>query len=148
MTDTVQSGAGGPLTVEDIDQIVEAIELFLMNGRPRDADDRELNATWQPYVDKLKALRAEFVERARVDVPAHLEGKWCTFTFRGASVMGAPSYGVDSRRGGFELGTLEWSNQWNAYSFKPHPDARLSGLVIAEIYAMLKELGTKMGRFV
>lgn len=39
------------LTVEDIDQIVDGIEHFIMDGDP------DVDAIWQPYVDKLRAQR-------------------------------------------------------------------------------------------
>lgn len=48
MTDSLE------LTVEDIDQIVEAIENFVMGP----TEDAELTAIWQPYIDKLLWLRA------------------------------------------------------------------------------------------
>lgn len=42
----------GGLTVEDIDQIAEGIDLFIVEGFP------DLVEVWQPYIDKLNALRA------------------------------------------------------------------------------------------
>jgi hypothetical protein len=46
-------GGTNMLTVEDIAQIVEGIENFIMCGDPA------VDALWQPYVDKLNALKAE-----------------------------------------------------------------------------------------
>ena len=40
------------MTVEDIDQIVEGIEYFIIGG------DDDLAPIWQPYIDKLQALKA------------------------------------------------------------------------------------------
>ena len=42
----------GPLTVEDVEVIIEGIEEFCMTGDP------VVNAIWQPYVDKLTQLKA------------------------------------------------------------------------------------------
>lgn len=42
------------LTIDDVDQIIEAIENFAMGP----VEDAELNAVWQTYIDKLYALRA------------------------------------------------------------------------------------------
>lgn len=42
-----------PLTREDIAQIIEGIEEFIVSGDPNVAE------IWQPYVDKLKALAAQ-----------------------------------------------------------------------------------------
>lgn len=38
------------LTQEDIDQVIEGIECFIQNGDPN------VDAIWQPYIDKLKRL--------------------------------------------------------------------------------------------
>lgn len=40
------------LSDEDIARIIDGIEQFIMNGDP------EVDAIWQPYVDRLAALRA------------------------------------------------------------------------------------------
>lgn len=42
-----------PLTVEDLEQIAEGIGEFIIAGNP------EVEAIWQPYLDKLAALRAD-----------------------------------------------------------------------------------------
>jgi hypothetical protein len=46
------------LTVEDVEQIAEAIENFVMGP----VEDAELNEMWQPYLDKLNALRAAILK--------------------------------------------------------------------------------------
>lgn len=46
------------LTAEDIEQIIEGIEHFIVGN------DEDLELIWQPYIDKLNALREEVV-RAR-----------------------------------------------------------------------------------
>jgi len=48
-----------PLTIEDIDQIADGIEHFIMNGDP------PVDAIWQPYIDKLQAQRALIVAARR-----------------------------------------------------------------------------------
>jgi hypothetical protein len=52
---TTTARTAPPLTVADIDQIIEGIEEFVMNGNP------EVDAIWQPYVNQLKAHRALLV---------------------------------------------------------------------------------------
>jgi hypothetical protein len=47
------------LTVADIDQIIEGIEHFIMNGDP------EVDQIWQPYIDKLKVLRSDVTNASR-----------------------------------------------------------------------------------
>jgi hypothetical protein len=46
------------LTIEDVDQIAEAIENFVMGP----VEGTELNGIWQPYLDKLNALRAAILK--------------------------------------------------------------------------------------
>lgn len=48
----------GALTIADIDQIIEAIENFVMGP----GEDPELDAIWQPYIDKLNVLRAAILK--------------------------------------------------------------------------------------
>lgn len=50
------------LTPDDIDQIVEGIEHFIIGGDR----DVELQAIWQPYIDKLRALRSIISESGRM----------------------------------------------------------------------------------
>lgn len=49
------------LTLEDIDTIIEGIDHFIIGTD----DDADLIAIWQPYMDKLKALRAAMVQAGR-----------------------------------------------------------------------------------
>ncbi len=48
-----------PLTHADIDQIIEGLDHFCIGPQY----DKELYAIWQPYIDKLTALKAH-VHRA------------------------------------------------------------------------------------
>jgi len=41
-----------PLTLDDIDQIAEGIDEFIIEGYP------DVERTWRPYIEKLKAHRA------------------------------------------------------------------------------------------
>ena len=50
-----------PLTREDIEQIVEAIELFIIGG------DDELDELWRLYIDNLEALLSDREPRAQVE---------------------------------------------------------------------------------
>ena len=67
------------------------------------------------------------------------QGLYCVFVRKGVT-LGYPDYVVMARRGGFTLGTITFRNQWNAYSFKAHPEAVFNRAVLAEVYAMLKVL--------
>jgi hypothetical protein len=40
------------MTCEDVDQLVEGIEHFIIGG-----DHPDVRDIWQPYIDKLNALR-------------------------------------------------------------------------------------------
>lgn len=63
---TTEQATTARLTAEDLDQIAEGIECFIMNGDPN------VDAIWQPYVDQLKAQRA--VLAAAADLLAALKG--------------------------------------------------------------------------
>jgi len=52
LPETTTPHTPGSLTGGDIDEIAAGIEHFIMNG------DAEVDAIWQPYVDKLKSQRA------------------------------------------------------------------------------------------
>lgn len=47
------------LTVDDVDQIIEGIEHFIIKN------DRDVAAIWRPYIAKLEALRDRIAGRAR-----------------------------------------------------------------------------------
>jgi len=84
----------------------------------------------------------------RADIPIkQREGKFAAFNCQGDR-FGKSMYVVRSQRGGFELGWIEWSPQWGAYSFRAHPESRFNGQLVAEIYAFLKERGQATGRFI
>jgi hypothetical protein len=62
-------GGTNMLTAEDIAQIVEGIENFIMCGDPA------VDALWQHYVDKLNALKGEAAESRAVLPEPQLEAR-------------------------------------------------------------------------
>jgi hypothetical protein len=73
------------------------------------------------------------------------EGRMIAIGRGGGGVMGYPSYTVYARRGGFVLGEIEWRNQWGYYAFYPAGQSirtPLNAEILAEIYSMLRELGS------
>ena len=54
--------------------------------------------------------------------------------------LGRIRYSVRAKRGGFTMGTVEWSAQWNRPKFTPHPEAVFDQQCVAEIYACLREM--------
>lgn len=79
------------------------------------------------------------------EYPAGKEGRMCRFTSRGET-MGYRTYTVWARRGQFVIGRIEYRNQWGYYAFIPdanhHVEIPVNKEIIAEIYAMLRELGS------
>jgi hypothetical protein len=73
-------------------------------------------------------------------LPARLEGRYLRFERSGFSAH-EPSYAVISRRGGFGMGSVEWSPQWRGWMFRPHGDGLYPLSALAEVYAFLKGLG-------
>jgi hypothetical protein len=51
------------LTIDDIDQIIEGIDHFIISGDPA------VQEVWQPYLDKLAALRAGLEAPTEPGVP-------------------------------------------------------------------------------
>jgi len=84
-------------------------------------------------------------QRTRTAMPVSgREGRMVAFSRTSYSVMGYPTYMLYARRGGFPLGQIMWRNQWGYYAYYPTADGVLTPInreIIAEIYAMLKELG-------
>jgi len=66
-------------------------------------------------------------------------GKMLEFHTNGTN-LGRPRYSVISKRGGFFMGTIEWSNQWGRARFKPDSEAVFDQTCIAEIYACMRDL--------
>ena len=66
-------------------------------------------------------------------------GKMLKFEHHGWN-LGHPVIHVFSQRGGFTVGTVEWSNQWGRARFKAHPEAIFDRQCIAEIYACMRDL--------
>lgn len=54
--------------------------------------------------------------------------------------LGRLGWRVVSKRGGFEMGRIEWSNQWYRAKFTPHPEAVFDQRCLAEIYACMREM--------
>lgn len=74
-------------------------------------------------------------------------GNWAFFE-AGGMRFGEPCWTVRARRGGFEIGWIEWSPQWRAYRFRPQADAVFNGQLLAEVYVFLQRKGHEVGRFV
>ena len=66
-------------------------------------------------------------------------GKMLMFTRTGRN-LGRDVFTVFSQRGGFSMGTVEWSNQWNRPRFKAHPEAVFDQQCVAEIYACMRDM--------
>ena len=75
------------------------------------------------------------------DWPPKLEGKWVRFAKMHERVMGRPVYNVLAVRGeGFTMGRIEFRNQWNDWCVKFDAGVPINMEIVAEVYAMLKEL--------
>lgn len=69
-----------------------------------------------------------------------LAGKWLYFSPAGVN-LGEPRFTVYSRRGNFNLGTVEMRGQWNDWAFYPVADGVRSPLnreMLAEIHAFMR----------
>jgi len=67
-----------------------------------------------------------------------LGGKWLVFTPTGQVNLGEPTFTITSRRGGFQVGYVEFRNQWQDWSVKFAGDAVLNRACLAETYVFLK----------
>ena len=94
---------------------------------------------WLDLRDWWQARRS----RPKATYPKGMEGRMVRFSQRG-STMGYMDYTVWARRGRFVIGTLAYRNQWGYYAFYPisgvNERTPLNAEILAEIYAMLKEL--------
>lgn len=78
------------------------------------------------------------------DWPPKLEGKWVRFIKQHERVMGRSVYSICTQRGeGFSIGRIEFRNQWNDWSVKFDADVPINMEILAETYAMLRELRSK-----
>lgn len=66
-------------------------------------------------------------------------GHLVRFVRRGSN-LSYPTYDVVAQRGDFIMGKIEFRNQWRSYAYYPLADGVYNQQVLAEIYAMLKEL--------
>lgn len=69
-----------------------------------------------------------------------LAGKWLYFSPAGVN-LGEPRFTVYSRRGNFNLGTIEMRGQWQDWAFYPVSDGVRSPLnreMLAEIHAFMR----------
>jgi len=92
-------------------------------------------------------LRQQPLRDARRSVPPPPDtfgGRLVAARAIGDHVVGRPSYVLISRRGGFDLGTVSFSNQWQAYSWRGLPgDTPVNQEIVAEIYAVLRDLNRR-----
>jgi len=78
------------------------------------------------------------------DWPKRREGKFLRFLPMHERVMSRPVYNVVTVRGeAFSIGRIEYRNQWGAFSFTADAGVPINREIIAEIYAMLKELDSR-----
>lgn len=70
--------------------------------------------------------------------PPSLGGKMLGFTQRSRN-LGYPVISITSLRGGFYMGTIEYSNQWGRPKFSAHYEAVFDQQCIAEIYAAMRD---------
>lgn len=73
--------------------------------------------------------------------PERLEGKFLRFQRQYGLIAHAPAWTVYSRRGGFSMGRVEHSPQWNAWMFRPESDGVFPLSALAEIYVFMRDLG-------
>ncbi len=95
---------------------------------------------WRRRVINVAVTAANALEKrwypAKLPVPT--EGKMLQFVPRGVN-LGHYVISVRSVRGGFGMGTIEWSNQWGRPRFKADPEAIFDKTCIAEIYAAMRD---------
>ena len=101
--------------------------------------------TWRTTL--AVALRRLAWRIDRSNLPLLSGGQWCIFS-AAPSRFNMPAWTVQSVRGQFGLGVIEWSPQWRAYRFRPAADLVCNGGMLAEVYAFLRHRGAVTGRFV
>jgi len=74
--------------------------------------------------------------------PAASRGLWTRFE-RKADVMYKPAYRVFSKSEMW-IGNVEFRNQWQTFAFYPDHGVMFNKEILAEIYAMLRDLGRGM----
>jgi len=67
-----------------------------------------------------------------------IAGRFVYFEWTGQQNLGANTYHVISRRGGFRIGHIELRNQWQGWSVKFDSDVPLNREILAECYAFMK----------
>lgn len=87
---------------------------------------------------------ADFLERLAGNIrnrkpKAGLGGEMLDF-IRSGSNLGRPTYRIVSKRGGFTMGRIEWSNAWRKPCVRIDPESVLNQQCIMEIYAMMKNV--------
>lgn len=90
----------------------------------------------------MTAALYQFLREGRDLVwPARREGKFVRFAKMHERVMGRPVYNVLAVRGeAFSMGRIEWRNQWNDWCIKFDEGVPINMEIVAEVYAMLREL--------
>jgi hypothetical protein len=85
--------------------------------------------------------------RQRWTPPPAVRGRWTRFEQRAGLVMYKPAYNVYSipqggmvSGGGLWIGKVEWRNQWGTFAFYPDADVMFNKEILAEIYALLRDL--------
>ena len=81
-----------------------------------------------------------WVRPDQAKLPKQLEGKYLGF-YQGQFIAHEPTYSIVSRRGGFNMGRIEWSPQWRAWMFRPHSEAVFPMSAVAEVYVFIRDLG-------
>lgn len=94
-------------------------------------------ATWQGKVGDWM-IRTGYELRGRMLTAPAKAGKRLRFVICGSN-LGKPIYEVQSIRGGFAMGRIEWSNQWRVPRFVPDKEAVFDRESVAEIYACLRD---------
>lgn len=95
------------------------------------------NATWQ---DRLADWLVRLADTIKPPERRHgVGGQMLEFRAEKTFHLGKPVYTIYSRRGGFTMGRIEWSNQWRTPCYRPDTDAPLNKQCVAEIHAMLRD---------
>ena len=90
-------------------------------------------------IQLLTPGRSRKVKGRMFDGTPAIGGKLLEFYPTGTT-LGRPKYRVVSKRGGMEMGNIQWSSQWSRARFKPHPEAIFDQQCVAEIYACMRDL--------
>ena len=95
------------------------------------------NATWQ---DRLADWLVRLADTIKPVERRHgVGGQMLDFKMSLSLKLGKPVYIIYSKRGGFTMGRIEWSNQWRKPCYRPDTEAPLDKQCVAEIHAMLRD---------